>query len=607
MTGSTISRNSASSSTGGGGGIFNANTSAVIDTTTIGGTTAADGKNAFSGGGIETQGSPPSSVTLTNSTVSHNTTTGGAGGGIYSGSILTISGSTISANATTGANQAGGGIEVASGSPETITNSTISGNTATGAGGAIDNPNGNVTLTHVTVAANSTGINTNGGTTIKNSILANTGANCAGVAVTDGQYNLDSGTTCGLTDATDLTNTNPSLGPLQVNAPGTTATHALLANRPARDRIPNSGANCPATDQRGAARPAPAGGLCDIGAFEATPLIPAAITVAGFPSPITAGALGTFTVTITDGSGNTVTSYSGAIHFTSSDPQVIAGVGLPANFTFPFSDRGSHTFTATLKTAGTQSITATDTVTATITGSQTGITVTPAAISALLIAGFPNPANANTPGTVTVSARDAFANLSPSYTGTVHLTSTDPLAILPADYTFTTGSGNDNGMHTFSVTLKSAGSPPKNITATDAVNSLTGMQSGIVVNPTVTRVEPSSGPIGGGATVTLHGFGFAAGAAVTFDTSAATNITVVNDTTITCTTPAHSAGAVTVKVTIAGATGTLPGAYTYGIVNVEPPPRPGPPPSGGPPHVAPPSRPGPPPSGGPPAPLPKLR
>lgn len=468
VTGSTTSGNSASSSTGAGGGIFNFSTSAVIDTTTIGGATAAEGNSAVVGGGIETQGSPPSSVTLTDSTISHNTTTGGAGGGLYAGSIVTISGSTISANATTGANQAGGGIEVAGG-PVAITNSTISGNTATGAGGGIDSSNGSatLTLTQVTVAANSTGINTMGGVTIKNSILANTGVNCVGAAVTDGQYNLDSGTTCGLTDATDLTNTNPQLGPLQLNAPGTTATHALLANSPARDLIPNSGANCPATDQRAAARSAPAGGLCDIGAFEATPLIPAAITVAGFPSPITAGALGTFTVTITDSSGNTVTSYTGAIHFTSSDPQATAGAGLPANFTFPFSDRGSHTFTATLKTAGTQSITATDTVTATITGSQTGITVTPAAISALLVAGFPNPANANTPGTVTVSARDAFANLTPSYTGTVHLTSTDPLAILPADYTFTTGSGNDNGVHTFSVILKSAGSPPKSITATD--------------------------------------------------------------------------------------------------------------------------------------------
>ncbi|MHB8645850.1 MAG: choice-of-anchor Q domain-containing protein [Thermomicrobiales bacterium] len=270
VTGSTISGNSASSTAGAGGGILIVNTSAVIDTTTIGGATAASGNSAFYGGGIETQGSPPSSLTLTNSTVSHNTTTGSAGGGIYSSiSSVTITGSTISANTTTGTSQPGGGIE-SGGGPTMITNSTISNNSATGVGGAIDNPNGNValTLTHVTLAGNSTGINTAGGTTIKNSILANTGANCTGVAITDGHYNLDSGTTCGFTDPSDLSSTNPQLGPLQDNG-GPTQTQALLIDSPAINTIPATGgcngAGVP-NDQRGVTRPF--GLKCDIGAVE---------------------------------------------------------------------------------------------------------------------------------------------------------------------------------------------------------------------------------------------------------------------------------------------------------------------------------------------------
>jgi hypothetical protein len=55
---------------------------------------------------------------------------------------------------------------------------------------------------------------------------------------------------------------------------------------------------------------------------------------------------------------------------------------------------------------------------------------------------------------VTVSAYDLNGNPDPNYTGTVHITSTDVQAGLPADYTFAAA---DQGVHTFSVTLKTAG------------------------------------------------------------------------------------------------------------------------------------------------------
>ena len=48
--------------------------------------------------------------------------------------------------------------------------------------------------------------------------------------------------------------------------------------------------------------------------------------------------------------------------------------------------------------------------------------------------------------------------------------------------------------------------------------------------------------------MTITGTNFAAGATVTFGGAAATNVVVVNSTTITATTPAGSAGAVTVTV-----------------------------------------------------------
>jgi hypothetical protein len=57
--------------------------------------------------------------------------------------------------------------------------------------------------------------------------------------------------------------------------------------------------------------------------------------------------------------GNIAAGYRGTVHFTSTDAQAV----LPANYAFVAADNGVHTFTATLKTAGTQSLTATDTVT----------------------------------------------------------------------------------------------------------------------------------------------------------------------------------------------------------------------------------------------------
>src|SRR5260370_39150071 len=75
--------------------------------------------------------------------------------------------------------------------------------------------------------------------------------------------------------------------------------------------------------------------------------------------------------------------------------------------------------------------------------------------------------------TVTVTAKDAYGNVATGYTGTVHFTSTDLQAVLPANYTFVAG---DNGVHTFNVTLKPAGSGT--VTAPDTVTStITGTSS----------------------------------------------------------------------------------------------------------------------------------
>ena len=69
---------------------------------------------------------------------------------------------------------------------------------------------------------------------------------------------------------------------------------------------------------------------------------------------------------------------------------------------------------------------------------------------------------------------------------------------------------------------------------------------------TVASISPNSGTISGGTSVQMNGTNFQSGAAVTFGSTPATSVTVVNSTTITATTPSHAVGAVNVTVTQSG-------------------------------------------------------
>ncbi len=119
-------------------------------------------------------------------------------------------------------------------------------------------------------------------------------------------------------------------------------------------------------------------------------------------------------VTAKDAYGNTATGYRGTVHFTSTD----SSATLPSNYAFTSSDNGVHTFTGViLKTAGERSITATDTTTSSITGSQTGITVNAASASKLVITGSTS-INRNTRTAYTITLRDQYNNPATSSTAT---------------------------------------------------------------------------------------------------------------------------------------------------------------------------------------------
>ena len=209
------------------------------------------------------------------------------------------------------------------------------------------------------------------------------------------------------------------------------------------------------------------------------------LTVSGVVSPYVAGAAHGVTVTAKDAHGNIATGYRGTITFTSTDGHAV----LPEDYTFKAADAGVHTFSVTLKSAGSQGVRARDTVTSTITGAQYGVLVTPAAARTLVVSGLVSPRTAGVAGIVTVTARDAFGNVATAYRGTIGFTSTDDAADLPENYTF---KAFDAGVHTFSVTLKSAGS--RSVRARDTLTStITGGQYPILVKPAAATTLVVSG------------------------------------------------------------------------------------------------------------------
>src|SRR5207302_533027 len=116
---------------------------------------------------------------------------------------------------------------------------------------------------------------------------------------------------------------------------------------------------------------------------------------------------------------------------------------------------GTHGFSVTLKTAGSQSITATDTASSSLTASA-AVNVGAAAASTLVVAA-PATSTAGKSFDVTVTALDPYGNAATAYTGTIAFTSSDGRATLPANYTFAAA---DAGAHTFAAgaALVTAGS-----------------------------------------------------------------------------------------------------------------------------------------------------
>ena len=170
-----------------------------------------------------------------------------------------------------------------------------------------------------------------------------------------------------------------------------------------------------------------------------------------------------FTVSAQDSFGNAASNYSGTVHFSTSD----AAGTVPADSTLT---NGTGTFSATLVTSPSQTITASDTTTSSITGSAVvGLTTDIFSVSAQATA------TAGAPFNFTVTALNATTHaVDVNFNGTVHFSSSDGLATLPADYTFVPAL--DAGSHAFSATLEKSGSQTLIASSLAAVTGFTNVQ-----------------------------------------------------------------------------------------------------------------------------------
>lgn len=160
----------------------------------------------------------------------------------------------------------------------------------------------------------------------------------------------------------------------------------------------------------------------------------------GTPLVPTAGMPFTLTIRAVDPYWNLVTAVSDTIDLESVDPQAT----LPATVDLY---QGQHVVSMTLRTAGTQPITATD-VSDSLLIAAVSVPVVKAAAAAQLTLDMTPPAfQRYQPVAAVVTLYDSYDNIATGYTGQVAFTSTDLQATLPATYTFISG---DGGQHTFS-------------------------------------------------------------------------------------------------------------------------------------------------------------
>ena len=183
------------------------------------------------------------------------------------------------------------------------------------------------------------------------------------------------------------------------------------------------------------------------------------------------------TVIKPDGAGLADASFTGSVQLSSTDGAAV----LPAPYTYSAADGGLHIFRGfKLRTPGSQTVsaqTADGNVLRSVTFTVVAASAAPPtqlalSTSASVIAGGVN--------SLLVYARDASGAATAALAGTVHFSSSDANAVLPADYLFTS---SDRGQHSFSLQLLSAGTQQVSVSLT----GLAGASQSVIVGPGLPR------------------------------------------------------------------------------------------------------------------------
>ncbi len=332
---------------GAGGGLYIVGSNAILtdDTLADNGTQGGNGGN---GGKNGRSGNHPGNSGMGNFSFGGGIVLDGAGN-------ATLTDTSLVGNTT---QQNGGGIDDASTGTVALLDDTLTANSANNGGGVFTSETTGLTLQNTLVAGNSAGI---AGPDVDFGNLTVTGVDQGGNLIgISGQGSGNSGFTAATTQTgTVAAPLQPLLGPLQYNGGPLVGalsqqvglqTEALLPGSPA---IGKGVTNNVTTDERGFNRTSPP----DIGAFQ---FQDAAFTVAIAPATpsVTVNGSETFTLTVTNTSGNALPADNATLTITLS-----SGLTTTGPLTFPLAalavgQSQTFTVTATATTSGTQTLTA---------------------------------------------------------------------------------------------------------------------------------------------------------------------------------------------------------------------------------------------------------
>jgi hypothetical protein len=175
------------------------------------------------------------------------------------------------------------------------------------------------------------------------------------------------------------------------------------------------------------------------------------------------------TLTVYDQNYNVATGYTGTVHFTSTDGLAT----LPSDYTFVPGDAGVHAFNFTLQTSGSQVVTFTDTVTATITGSR-GITIGPATPTGLV-------------ATATSASQVGLSWNASSGATQYQVYRGNTLATTTASTTFNDSPLSANTTYVYKIRALDASSRPSSYSAPDAATTILFTDDPIVAQSTVVK------------------------------------------------------------------------------------------------------------------------